>query len=511
MDRQVIAYVSFNHNALKRRYETSKFAVRHGSVGGMQFLESDVHGDLTYSDVFLVPQSSDVLSRYEVDLSSHDGTGMTVPLVASNMNAVTGPRLAATVARRGGLAVLPQDMGPRELLEAIRWVKAQPTVWDSPYRIDEETTVAEALTVLPATPGYAFVVTNRDQDVGVVPAELLMSVTGSEPIGKLVQRGWFSLDADTITDGEAAYAALHAADHTFALVMQRGHIVGTISRNTAVRSTVYTPHLGSDGKLAIAAAVGINGDVVGRARALVDAGVNVLVVDTAHGHQRSMITAVEQVRSLDLGVPIVAGNVVTAHAAKDLVSAGADILKVGVGPGAMCTTRMMTAVGRPQFSAVIETAETAKLAGAHVWADGGVQYPRDVALALAAGASAVMIGSWFAGTIESPGKLQKEEDGTLYKTNWGMASSKAVAERFARLSPFEQARKAMFSEGISESRIRVDPELPSIEDTLDRITAGVRSSFTYAGARNLGEFHSRAIVGVQSAAGYEEGRARERI
>ena len=236
-----------------------------------------------------------------------------------------------------------------------------------------------------------------------------------------------------------------------------------------------------------------------------------LVVDTAHGHQASMIRAVEQVRALDLNVPIAAGNVVTKDAVKDLVAAGADILKVGVGPGAMCTTRMMTAVGRPQFSAVLETAETAKLAGAHVWADGGVQYPRDVALALAAGASGVMIGSWFAGTIESPGHLQTEEDGSLYKTNWGMASSKAVTERFAKLPPFEQARKAMFSEGIDESRVRVDPRYPSVEDIIDRITAGVRSSFTYAGARSLTEFHERAVVGVQSAAGYEEGHARDRI
>ena len=172
---------------------------------------------------------------------------------------------------------------------------------------------------------------------------------------------------------------------------------------------------------------------------------------------------------------------------------------------------MMTAVGRPQFSAVLEAAEAARAAGAHVWADGGVQFPRDVALALAAGARGVMIGSWFAGNIESPGEIQREPDGELFKTNWGMASTKAVTERFARLSAFERARKAMFSEGISESRVKLDPERPSIEDSIDAITAGVRSSMTYAGARDIEAFHERAVVGVQSAAGYEEGRARERI
>jgi IMP dehydrogenase len=203
----------------------------------------------------------------------------------------------------------------------------------------------------------------------------------------------------------------------------------------------------------------------------------------------------------------VAGNVVTARAVTDLVEAGANIIKVGVGPGAMCTTRMMTAVGRPQFSTILETAQAARELGAHVWADGGVRYPRDVALALAAGAASVMIGSWFAGTIEAPGQLETDENGRLYKQSWGMASTKAVRERFDRLDAYELARKTLFAEGISASRIYLDPLRPSIEDLLDMITSGVRSSCTYTGARNLAQFHERALVGIQSAAGYEEGKA----
>src|SRR5207253_5852036 len=147
------------------------------------------------------------------------------------------------------------------------------------------------------------------------------------------------------------------------------------------------------------------GDVAKKAKLLRDAGVDILVVDTAHGHQDKMLAALRAVRSLSPAGPVVAGNVVTAAGAADLVAAGADIVKVGVGPGAMCTTRMMTAVGRPQFSAVLECAHAARSLGKHVWADGGVRHPRDVALALAAGASQVMIGSWFAGTHESPGDL----------------------------------------------------------------------------------------------------------
>lgn len=220
-----------------------------------------------------------------------------------------------------------------------------------------------------------------------------------------------------------------------------------------------------------------------------------------------MVEAIRAVAALNLGLPIVAGNIVTVDAVHDLVTAGATILKVGVGPGAMCTTRMMTAVGRPQFSAVLETAQAAQDMGAHVWADGGVRYPRDVALALAAGAASIMIGSWFAGTIESPGELLRDEQGRVYKESWGMASTKAVQARFGRLSAYERARKELFAEGISSSKIYLDPLRPSVEDLLDMITSGVRSSFTYAGARTLPEFHERARIGLQSAAGYEEGKS----
>ena len=168
---------------------------------------------------------------------------------------------------------------------------------------------------------------------------------------------------------------------------------------------------------------------------------------------------------------------------------------------------MMTAVGRPQFSAVLETAAAAADMGAHVWADGGVRYPRDVALALAAGAASIMIGSWFAGTIESPGALLRDESGRVYKESWGMASTKAVQARFSGLGAYERARKELFAEGISSSKIYVDPLRPGVEDLLDMITSGVRSSFTYAGARTVAEFHDRARIGLQSAAGYEEGKA----
>ncbi|GAA2058850.1 GuaB1 family IMP dehydrogenase-related protein [Leifsonia soli] len=474
----------------------------------MQFYGTSPRHDLTYSDVFLVPSRSNVTSRLDVSLAPNDGTGATIPIVSANMNSVTGKRLAATLARRGGLGVLPQDMHLQDLDDAIRWVKAQPVMYDTPYEAHPDESVADVLRRIPAVEGHGIVVTNADGAyLGCLAAVQLGSALADARVGDLLHGALTSLDAEDLSDGRQAFQVMDAAGIDFAPVLDHGRVVGTLSKRSALRSTIYTPALDAHGRLRVAAAVGINGDVAGKAKALAAAGVDVLVIDTAHGDQDGMVRAIRTVKELGLGLPIVAGNVVTEQAVRDLVAAGADILKVGVGPGAMCTTRMMTAVGRPQFSAVLETSAAARELGAHVWADGGVRYPRDVALALAAGGASVMIGSWFAGTIEAPGTLDRDANGGLYKESWGMASTKAVKGRFERLDAYELARKELFAEGISSSRIYLDPLRPSVEDLLDMITTGVRSSFTYAGARTLAQFHERALVGIQSAAGYEEGKA----
>lgn len=479
----------------------------------MEFSGESPTVDLTYSDVFLVPRRSAVTSRLQVDLAPQDGTPATLPIVASNMNSVTGPRLAAVLARRGGLGVLPQDMPLQALDAAIRDVKAQPVLWDTPIVLAPGASVADALRLLPAASGHGVVVAvgeapySVERILGVLPATRLATALPDAQLGDLVHAGTPSLDADDIGSERHAFDVITDAGVEMVTIVHHGHLVGTLSARSALRSTLYRPALDVDGRLAVAAAVGINGDVAAKARALVAAGVDVLVVDTAHGHQEGMLKALADVAALNPGIPIVAGNIVTADGVKDLVEAGASILKVGVGPGAMCTTRMMTAVGRPQFSAVLETAQAARELGAHVWADGGVRYPRDVALALAAGAASVMVGSWFAGTIEAPGELQTDPDGRIFKESWGMASTKAVQARFGRLDAYERARKELFAEGISSSKIYLDPLRPGVEDLLDMITSGVRSSFTYAGADSVAEFHDRALVGLQSAAGYEEGKA----
>jgi IMP dehydrogenase len=466
--------------------------------------------DLTYSDVFLVPSRSAVSSRLDVDLSSTDGTGTTVPLVVANMTAVSGRRMAETVARRGALAVLPQDVPVDVVADVVRWVKTRDTVLETPVTVGPTDTVTDALHLIPKRAhGAAVVVDDAQRPVGVVTEDDCGGVDRFTQVQHVMSAEPLTLEADRVlAEGglEVAFGALDGARLRMAPVVSDGRLVGVLTRLGCLRSRIYRPATDAAGRLRVGVAIGINGDVAANATAALDTGADVLVVDTAHGHQEKMLQALRAVRALRPSVPVVAGNVVTADGVRDLVEAGADVVKVGVGPGAMCTTRMMTAVGRPQFSAVLECAAAARELGASVWADGGVRHPRDVALALAAGASQVMVGSWFAGTLESPGDLMTDEQGRAYKESFGMASARAVAARTRGDSPFERARKALFEEGISASRMVLDPARPGVEDLLDHITSGVRSACTYAGAATLAELHERAVVGIQSDAGYQEGR-----
>ena len=408
----------------------------------MRFVHDLTPGwDLTYDDVFMVPSRSDVTSRLDVDLSTADGTGTTVPVVAANMTAVSGRRMAETLARRGGLAVIPQDIPLDVVTDVVTFVKSRHLVYDTPIVMAPTDTVGEAINLLPKRAHGAVIVVDADRPVGVLTEADCMDVDRFTQLHRVMSTDVLTLP-DTV-DPRQAFDRLHEGRHRLAPVVNADrHLVGILTRTAALRATLYQPAVDSSGALRIAAAIGVNGDVAARAEALLATGIDLLVVDTAHGHQERMLEALRLVRKLDPAVPIAAGNVVSPEGVRDLVDAGADIVKVGVGPGAMCTTRMMTGVGRPQFSAVLECAEAAR----------------------------------------------------------------AVRGRTERDTAFDRARKALFEEGISSSRMYLDAERPGVEDLLDRIVAGVRSACSYAGASSIAELHERAVVGVQSAAGYAEGQ-----
>ena len=471
----------------------------------MRFLDGHRPGyDLTYNDVFIVPNRSDVASRFDVDLSTGDGSGTTIPVVVANMTAVAGRRMAETVARRGGIVILPQDLPITAVQQTVEFVKSRDLVLDTPVVLEPDDSVSDATALIhKRAHGVAVMVFER-RPIGLVSESSCVGVDRFTRVRDVATTDFVTAPADT--EPRKIFDLLeHAPVDVAMLTNADGTLAGVLTRTGAIRAGIYTPATDAGGRLRVGAAVGIGGEVAGKAQSLAEAGVDVLVIDTAHGHQVKTLEAIKAVASLDLAVPLAAGNVVSAEGTRDLLGAGASIVKVGVGPGAMCTTRLMTGVGRPQFSAVLECASAARQLGGHVWADGGVRHPRDVALALAAGASNVMIGSWFAGTYESPGDLMRDRDDQPYKESYGMASKRAVVARTGAETAFDRARKALFEEGISTARMGLDPDRGGVEDLIDHITSGVRSTCTYVGASNLAELYERAVVGVQSPAGYAEG------
>ncbi len=478
----------------------------------MRFLhpERDERLELALEDVFLVPQKFEGLSRLEVDLSPDDFAGGSHPVVTANMNAVTGRRMAETVARFGGLGVLPQDMSLETVERIVGQIKAADPRYDTPLFVAPDATLRDVEGFMRKRAHHMVVVVDdARRPIGVVTPSDLRDRDQYSPVRTFMQT-------------EVVTVPLGTSNREGFLVMERqrlkavpvldadGRLAGILTRDDAVRLELLSANTTAKGELMVAAAVGISSEAKGRAAALREIGVDVLVLDTAHGHQRRMIEAIKAVREVSDG-PLVAGNVCTAEGTRDLIEAGADVVKVNVGPGAMCTTRMQTGVGRPTFSAVRACAAEARRLGKHAWADGGVKHPRDVALYCAAGASRVMIGTMLAGTFESPGDVKIDAEGRIYKQNYGMASARAVAERTSGLDAFERAKKGFFREGISTSRIYINPGRESVGAILVDMITGLQSALTYVGAPDLAAFHERAVVGVQTASGYGEGTPHGRV
>jgi IMP dehydrogenase len=472
----------------------------------MQFLNSKTPDfELTYSDVFLVPQKNSIKSRFLVDLTTNDKTGSTIPIVVSNMNAVAGKRMAETTARRGGLTVLPQDIPTENINKIVSYVKNCDPFLETPVFLGPKDNIARAMDLIyKRSHGSVIVVDENSRPVGVFTEKDSVGYDRFTKLEKVMSREVLSIINSQSTKKYFDFLTKNRLN-VAPVLNDDGQLIGVVTKKGLIRSTIYKPNVDKEGRLKIAGAIGVNGKVDQRAVELVASGVDILVIDTAHGHQAKTLRAIEKVRSKLPETIIVAGNVATKVATNDLIDAGADIVKVGIGPGAMCTTRMMTGVGRPQFSAILECAEQAQAKGKQVWADGGIRHPRDVALALAAGASNVMFGSLLAGTYESAADTLVDSKGNLYKENFGMASRRAVKGRSEEKTEFERAKIELFEEGISTSKLYIKPNMPGVEDIIDHITMGLRSAMTYTGAENLSDFHSKAIVGVQSQAGFSEG------
>jgi IMP dehydrogenase len=474
----------------------------------MRFLhpERDEGLELSLDDVFLNPNYFDGASRLEVDLTPVDFPGFANPVVSANMNAVTGKRMAETMARYGGLGVLPQDMDLDTVDRIVQHIRAADPRYDTALSVTPRATVLDVAGIIRKRPhDMVVVVDDERRPLGIVTHADLRDRDRYTPVAGLmasrlvtIPAGMTNRDAFMLMERERVKAA--------PVLDREGRLAGVLTRDDAVRLELLQPAVDARGRLMVAAAVGISasvGQTVGR---LGELGVAAIVLDAAHGHQRRMIEAIREARRVLGGrVPLVAGNVCTAEGTAALIDAGADIVKVNVGPGAMCTTRMQTGTGRPTFTSVQVCAREARARGKHVWADGGVRHPRDVALYLAAGAARVMIGTWLAGTYESPGDVKEDRDGRLFKESYGMASGRAVSDRTSGLDPFDRAKKLFFREGISTSRIYIREGQESVGAILVDVITGLQSAYTYSGARRTEELHEKAVIGVQTLAGYNEG------
>lgn len=474
----------------------------------MRFLhpERDELLELSTDDVFLVPGYFDGASRAEVDLTPVDFPGGSHPVVSSNMNAVTGKRMAEVMARLGGLGVLPQDMALATVERIAAHIKQAHPRFDTALVVRPDAPLRDVAGLIRKRSHDLVVVTDDDgRLVGVITQADLRDRDQYTPAARLVSRTLVTL-APELSNREAFLRLDEHRVRAAPVLGPDGRVEGVLTRDDCVRLDLLRPSLDARGKLLVAAALGISADAGARARALLERGVDVLVLDTAHGHQRRMLEAVRAVRAEVGGeVPIVAGNVCTAEGTRALIEAGADVVKVNVGPGAMCTTRMQTGAGRPTFSSVRACALEARALGRHVWADGGVRHPRDVVLSLAAGASRVMIGTMLAGTWESPGDLREDREGRFYKVNFGMASARAVEDRTADLDAYERAKRAFFREGISTSKIYLQEGREGVGDIVVELVTGLQSACTYVGVTTLRDLAERAVVGVQTASGYHEG------
>jgi len=475
----------------------------------MKFLhpERDSNMELTFDDLFIVQQYWDgIWSRLDIDLTPHSPLSTTLPIISANMNSVTGKRMSETLARYGGMWVLPQDMSLKKTLEIIDFIHNADTKFDTALTVTNEDKVRDAKWIIGKRAHDAVVLVDENgKTLGIFTHSDLNEIDQYIDLKDIKPKKQLITAQAQISYEEAFNMMNEENISSLPIVWIDGTLKWLMTKKDAVRWGMYTPSLNKSGQLNVSVALWING-YKDRIDALLDAWVDTIVLDTAHGLQPNMIKAIKEVRSIVWNdIQIIAGNIITSDGAKRLTDAWANGLKVGIWPGAMCTTRMQTGVGRPQFSAIKECADAIKdRKWTFVIGDGGIKNPRDLELALAAWATHGMIGSILAGTHESTWDIKYDENNKAYKESHGMASWKAVLNRNSTLSAFEQAQRNLFQEGISTSRVYMKAWRESVWNLLNEFTTWLRSTIAYTWANNLPDFQEKAIVGLQTNAWFQE-------
>ena len=448
---------------------------------------------LTFDDVLLVPRRSEVLPR-EVDLSVQltKKIKLNIPLLSAAMDTVTDSRMGIALAREGGLGVIHKNMTVEEQASHVDKVKrSEHGVITDPFFLSPHHLISDAkelmahyrISGVPITDEKGILVgilTNRD---------LRFEEDDTQRIGDVMTcKNLVTAPVGTTLDEAKKILAAHRIEK-LPIVDSSFHLRGLITIKDIEKNIKY-PNSAKDrnGRLLCAAAIGVNKETLERARALIEQKVDVLSLDTAHGHSQGVLEAVESLRKAFPDITLIAGNVATAEATRDLIHAGADVVKVGIGPGSICTTRVVTGTGVPQMTAIADCAQEADKHGVTIIADGGVKYTGDIAKALGAGASAVMLGSLFAGTEESPGANEIYQ-GRSFKVYRGMGSLGAMDQSHGSADRyFQEDQKKLVPEGV-EGRV---PYKGSLADTVYQMMGGLRSAMGYCGTRTVEELRKHA-------------------
>ncbi|MDR7554654.1 MAG: IMP dehydrogenase [Armatimonadota bacterium] len=456
--------------------------------------QDEIRVGLTFDDVLLVPKRSAVETRAQVSTRTQftRQISMAIPIVSANMDAVTESEMAIAIAREGGMGIIHRFLPiERQVAEVRRVKRAESVVIEEPYTIEPTRPIRDALAFMDEHGSAGLLVVENGHLLGMVTArDLLFEDDLDKPVAAVMTPRERLVTAPPGTGLEEARRILHAHRiEKLPLVDGNGTLAGLITSRD-IRSRLQHPEATKDerGRLRVGAAVGIRGDYLERAAALVAEGVDALVLDVAHGHTETALAALERLRARFPDVPLVAGNVATAEGTRDLIARGADAVKVGVGPGSTCTTRIVTGAGVPQLTAIMDCARAAAGTGVPIIADGGIRGSGDITKALAAGASTVMLGNLLAGTEESPGATVVR-NGRQYKTYRGMASLWATARRRALDAPVDDED---LSQIVAEGVEALVPYRGKVADVLQQLLGGLRSGMSYCGARTIPELWANA-------------------
>lgn len=477
---------------------------RYNTIKGVQrmFGNKILKKGLTFDDVLLIPAKSDVLPK-DVDVSTYltKKIRLNIPIVSAGMDTVTEARLAIAIAREGGIGIIHKNMSIEEQAAEVDKVKrSEHGVIVDPFHLEPDRPISDALELMERYHISGVPVTVKGRLVGIITnRDLRFETDMSRKIGEVMTSENLVTAPEGTTLEQAQEILKKYKVEKLPIVDKDFNLKGLITIKDIEKAIQY-PNSAKDakGRLLAGAAVGVTSDMMDRVEALVDAKVDVIVVDTAHGHSKGVLEAIYKIKSRHPGLEVIAGNVATYEGTEDLIKAGADAVKVGIGPGSICTTRVVAGIGVPQITAIMDSAEAAAKYGVPIIADGGIKYSGDITKAIAAGADTVMIGSLLAGTEESPGEIEIYQ-GRSFKVYRGMGSLGAMAKG-SKDRYFQEDAKKLVPEGV-EGRV---PYRGPLSNIIYQMVGGLKSGMGYCGVQNIRELKEKTKFLMITAAGLKE-------